>query len=373
MSQENPSADKPKLPKNHSLSINGIFLRLTVRLSQTEKLLLTKYLSVLLVSGLAIDDAIDVLLQGAKGSLKKILQTLQTSVRSGNTLASGLKQYPHIFSGVFTSLIAAGESSGLLQKNIERLSDQLQKEHDLRSKIIGALIYPSVVMMSAVTVSVIIVVFVLPNITSLFSSMDVPLPITTRALLFVANIFTNHGPLVAISAITFVVLAIIIRSMAFFHPITHWLVLHTPILGKIVKDTNLSRITRLLGTLLQSGMPISNALPITISIVKNYYYKRLFSRLLLTIGQGRTISVGLAHSEFLIPVIAFRLIKVGEETGTLGDMLVYLADFYAQEVDDATKNATTLFEPLMIIMIGLMVGVLAFSIITPIYAVIETI
>lgn len=351
----------------------GLWTRLSVRLSQTEKLLLTKYLSVLLLSGLPIDEAIDILAQQAKGPLKQILKTLHDAVRSGNTLTSGLEQYPHVFSNVFTSLVAAGESSGMLQKNLDHLAIQMQKEHELRKKITGALMYPSIVMMSAIVISVGIVVFVLPNITSLFASLNVPLPWTTTVLLWVAKLFSEHGFLLALGAIGSVIALLVIRSIRALHPITHWLVLHFPVVGSIVRNTNLARITRLLGTLLQSGMPISTALSVTISIIKNARYRKLFSNLLTMLGQGRTIAHGLSGADYLVPPIALRLIRVGEETGTLGDMLIYLSNFYEQEVDDATKNATTLLEPLMIIFIGVMVGVLAFSIISPIYSVVGSI
>ncbi len=358
-----PAAPKPP----------NLWIRISVRLSQTEKLLLTKYLSVLLLSGLPIDEALNILLQQAKGPLKIILETLHTSVRSGDTLTSGLQKYPHVFSNVFTSLVSAGESSGMLQKNLEHLADQMQKEHELRKKITGALMYPSIVMMSAVTISVGIVVFVLPNITSLFTSLNVPLPWTTKVLLWVAKLFEEHSFLLALGAIAFGIAMMVIRSIKKLHPITHWLVLHIPVVGSIVRNTNLARITRLLGTLLQSGMPISSALTVTISIIKNVRYRTLFTNLLVMLGQGRTIAQGLADADYLMPPIALRLIRVGEETGTLGDMLIYLSTFYEQEVDDATKNATTLLEPLMIIFIGLMVGVLAFSIISPIYSVVGSI
>lgn len=364
-----PSAIPKSLPRRKT----GLWTRLSVRLSQTEKLLLTKYLSVLLLSGLPIDEAIDILSQQAKGPLKQILKTLHDAVRSGNTLTSGLEQYPHVFSNVFTSLVAAGESSGMLQKNLDHLATQMQKEHELRKKITGALMYPSIVMMSAIVISVGIVVFVLPNITSLFASLNVPLPWTTEVLLWVAKLFSEHGFLLALGAIGSVIALLVIRSIRALHPITHWLALHFPVVGSIVRNTNLARITRLLGTLLQSGMPISTALSVTISIIKNARYRKLFSNLLTMLGQGRTIAHGLSGADYLVPPIALRLIRVGEETGTLGDMLIYLSNFYEQEVDDATKNATTLLEPIMIIFIGVMVGVLAFSIISPIYSVVGAI
>ena len=351
----------------------SLMTRLNVRLSHTEQLLLTKYLSVLLESGLPIDDALDILLEQAKAALKKILTTLRESVRTGNTLAAGLEHYPHIFSTVYVNLIRAGEASGTLQSNLEQLSMQMQKEHDLRSKIRGAMMYPSIVMMSAIVVVGGIVVFILPKITQLFDSLNVTLPWTTKVLIWVADLFDQHGLLIGLGLILFAIAVGLARHIPFIQPVTHGLLLRIPVVGGIARNANIARITRLLGTLLKTGMPINDALPITISVMKNYHYRKLFTDLERTIGEGNTIANALAKSKFLFPPIAQRLIRVGEETGTLGDMLVYLAGFYEQEVDDTTKNATTLLEPALIVMIGAMVGILAFSIVTPIYSVLGSI
>lgn len=351
----------------------SLLTRLNVRLSHTEQLLLTKYLSVLLRSGLPIDDALDILLEQAKGSLKKILTTLKRAVTSGQTLAQGMEAYPHIFSSIYVNLIRAGEASGTLQGNFEQLAMQMQKEHELRQKIQGAMMYPSIVLLSAIGVSTGIVVFILPNITKLFDSLNVPLPITTVALLWLSRLIGNHGLLILLGLVGAFVAFLFLRTLPFVKPFTHWVTLHFPVVGTIARNANLARVTRLLGTLLNSGMPISDALPVTISVIKNVHYQKLFANVQTTIGQGSSIADGLSGSRRLVPPIALRLIRVGEETGTLGDMFIYLAGFYEQEVDESTKNATTLLEPLLIVMIGLMVGTLAFSIITPIYKVIGSI
>ncbi|MFA5945310.1 MAG: type II secretion system F family protein [Patescibacteria group bacterium] len=351
----------------------SLYTKLSVQLSHTEQLLLTKYLAVLLNSGLPIDDAIDILSNQSKGSLKKILTSLRESVRAGKTLADGLEKFPHVFSSTFINLIRAGENSGTLQGNLQQLADQMQKEHDLRVKIRSAMMYPSIVFMSAITVCTGIVVFVLPNITALFKSLNVPLPWTTKFLLWIAYVTQHYGILIALGAVSAVIVFLLIRNLSFVKPVTHFLTLRIPILGKIVRNTNLARVTRLLGTLLNTGMPLNEALPITISVLKNHYYKKLFTKMQTTVSEGQTITVALTGNDYLIPPIALRLIRVGEETGTLGDMLLYLANFYEQEIDEATKNVATLIEPVMIVGIGLMVAILAFSIITPIYQVVGSI
>ncbi|MFA5946898.1 MAG: type II secretion system F family protein [Patescibacteria group bacterium] len=351
----------------------SLYTKLSVQLSLTEQLLLTKYLAVLLKSGLPIDDAIEILSNQSKGSLKTILTSLRESVRSGNTLADGLEKFPHVFSTTFINLIRAGENSGTLQGNLQQLADQMQKEHDLRVKIRSAMMYPSIVFMSAITICTGIVVFVLPNITALFKSLDVPLPWTTKVLLWIAFVVQHYGILIATVTIASIVIFMFIRNLSFVKPITHFLTLRAPVLGKIVRNTNLARIMRLLGTLLNTGMALDEALPVTVSVIKNHYYKRLFTKMETTVSEGNTITVALASNNYLVPPIALRLIRVGEETGTLGEMLIYLANFYEQEIDEATKNVTTLIEPIMIVGIGLMVALLAFSIISPIYQVVGSI
>ncbi len=351
----------------------GFLDRITVRLSHTEQLLFTKYLSVLLRSGLPIDDALDLLLQQAKGPLKKVLTNLKIVVTSGKTLADGLELYPQIFSSVYVNLIRAGEASGMLQENFEQLSVQMQKEHELRKKIQGAMMYPVIVLVAALGVSTGIVIFVLPNIIKLFASLNVELPITTKALLWVAVTVNLHGPLIGFVLVALLVLFILAGKLKPVKPIYHWILLHIPVVGTIDRNTNLARISRLLGTLLKTGMPITSALPVTISVLKNVYYRKLFLRVQDVMAKGGTIAAALQPSPRLVPPLAVRLIRVGEETGTLGDMLLYLATFYEQEVDESTKNAATLLEPLMIVMIGVMVGTLAYSIIIPIYKVIGSI
>ncbi len=357
------------------LQVKGasLWTKLSVRLSHTELLLLAKYLSVLLQSGLPLGDAIEILLEQSKKSLKVILTSLQSSIQSGHTFADGLEKYPHVFSSVFINLVRAGEKSGTLQKNLQQLAEQLQKEHDLQAKIRGAMMYPSIVAMSAITVCTGIVVFVLPNITALFKSLDVPLPITTKILLVVADVATHYGHFILLGTIAAVVFFLLVKNTRFVKPIVHFIELRSPVIGRIVRDTNLARITLLFGTLLNTGMPFDDTLPVTISVIKNYQYKKLFEEMEKSVKEGNTITAALQHHDYLVPPIALRLIRVGEETGSLGDMLLYLSTFYEKEVDDATKNVTTLIEPIMIVGIGLMVGVLAFSIITPIYKVVGSI
>lgn len=343
------------------------------KLSHIELLLFTKYLTVLLKSGLPIDDSLDILLQQSKGPLQKILTTLKAFVRTGKTFSEGLQEFPHTFTPVFINLIRAGESSGTLQGNLDQLSIQLQKEHDLKQKIRGAMMYPMVILTIGVSITVGIVVFVLPNIIGIFDSLHVELPLSTKIVLWISRTTNAHGLAILFALVGVSAVLTFLSRLKPVKPFTHWLILHSPILGLIARQTNLARVMRLMGTLLQSGLSISEVLEISGGTLRNVYYHNLFKKIQDGVGRGMTITNMLESDAFLVPPIALRLIRVGEETGTLGEMFMYLADFYDQEVDDLTRNLSSLLEPILIIFIGVMVGGLALSILTPIYKVVSSV
>ena len=170
-----------------------------------------------------------------------------------------------------------------------------------------------------------------------------------------------------------ILLVLVIPRIRFLKPALHWLLLRLPIFGRTSKNTNLARMTRLMGTLLASGVTINEALVITKQTVRNHHYRKLFDRALDEVSQGQMLTEVLGHESKLVPPMALRLIRVGEETGTLPDMLTYLADFYEEEVDSTIQDISTLIEPFLILTIGLLVGILAFSIISPIYQIVGSV
>ncbi len=367
------SGKKTNNDKNGALPKHGMLEKFTVRLSHSDKLLFAKYLAVLLRAGLAIDDALDILIQQSKGPLKTILTNLKTHIRNGDALADGFADYPHVFTPVFINLIRAGERSGTLQDNLEHLVLQMEKDRNLQQKIRGALAYPIIVLVGALMLSVGIVVFILPNILNVFTTLKVDLPLTTKMLIWLADLLVNHGGLVALAIFGLLTLWLVARRLPVFQPFLHGFLMHFPVIGSVVRHTNLARICRLMGTMLKSGMPINECIPVTVSVLKNVHYKWLFNSILAEVSRGRTISSVLEVYPKRFPPMALRMIRVGEETGTLPDMLIYLAVFYEQEVDDATRNLSTMLEPVLLIVIGLMVGVLALSIVTPIYQILGTV
>lgn len=351
-------------------ALKAIWLRLNVQLSRKDKLIFAKYLSVLLGAGLAIDESVDVLNKQAKGSLKRILDHLSMTVKHGETLAVGLSAFPHVFSPLFINLVASGESSGNLQGNLLNVVGQMEKEYELNSKIRGALMYPIIIVIVAFLIAGGIFVFVLPNVIDMFKSLDVELPLATKILIAVATFISAHGILTVAGIIGFLLLIGAVRKISFFDPALHGMILLVPIIGGIAKKVNLARFTRSLGTMVQSGIPIDEAVIITQSVLDNVYYKHVFDKLTEAIKLGNDLSSVLEMHPRLIPSMATHVIYVGEQAGSLGDMLIYLAKFYEQEVSDVTDNLSQLLEPFLLIFIGVMVGGLALAVMTPIYEVI---
>jgi len=346
------------------------FLNIDVSLggvSLVEKAVFAKHLAVMLNAGLVLVDAFEIAVDSANGKFKKVLKKVYTSLEAGNTLADSLSKYPKVFSGLFIDVTRAGEIAGTLPENLENIAGQLDKEHKLVSKVKGAMAYPSVILVAAFFLALGMSYYILPQITPLFTGLKVELPVTTRMVMWFSKVMQNHGGKVILGTIVGISSLVWLAKQPFTHPFTHWVLLKMPIAKRIVVNNNLARFCLTLGTLLRSGIPIDESLQITNRTVSNYYYRRLLLKVAKNIERGSTVSSNLKRREDLFPKLVTSMIHVGEESGKLDETLLYLADFYELEVDNATKTLTTALEPVLLVVIGVVVGVLALSIITPIY------
>lgn len=337
------------------------------KINLTHIVLFAKNLSVMLKSGLTITEALDIIQDSTQGKFKKIVQDILKSIKSGHSFSQALALYPKVFSGLFVNTVYAGESSGTLVENLENTAWQLKKEKDLISKIRGAMLYPIIVLTAAFILGLSMAFIVLPKITPLFEGLKMDLPITTRALIWFSNFIQDNGLAVFLSLVVFLIFLFWLLRQKFIKPITHWLLFKTPIVRKIIRNSNLSRICRTLGTLLKSGLNIDQAMEITKNTVGNFYYRRALENVCRRIGKGTKLAENFMQFEELFPVMTTRMIMVGETSGKLDESLIYLSEYYEAEVDNDTKSLSTAIEPLLLIIIGLVVGFLALSIITPIY------
>lgn len=335
--------------------------------SDTDILLFTKHLGITIKSGLTVIEGLEILVEQSKGKLEKVLKSLIKTVRSGGTLEMGLKQFPQYFSSIFINMVKTGEASGTLEESLKILSAHLNKSSKLKKKIRSAMIYPIMVFVAVFGLGMSVAIFVLPKILPLFKSLDVELPLTTRGLIFIAEIFEQHGLKIVIAIIGSIMAFIWAVRRESLKPLIHRLILKIPVIKNIVADINLERFTRTFGTLLDSGLTIDKSLMITSEATDNRVYKKAIRALIPDIESGANLSTAISKHPKLFPMITYRMIGVGESTGNLDNTLKYLAEYYEDSVDESTKNLATIIEPVMLIVIGIIVGTVAIAILGPIY------
>jgi len=336
--------------------------------SNLERVNFTKHLSLTLKAGLAINDALRILKdQTASFQMKRVIGHLIKTVEDGRPLSIGLAKYPKIFSEFYINIVKAGEKSGTLEENLEHLAVQMTKDFELRRRVKSALMYPAVVLSATVILGVSLSLLVFPKLARLFKTFKVELPLLTRMLLAVTDFLEHWAVYTGLAIVVlFFVLRFILRTKP-IRPYWHKFILDLPLFGRIARNLNLARFSRSLGSLLKSGMPIVDSLEITANTLNNFSYKINLKKAKEEIEKGEKLSKALSPYASIFPPMVYQMIAVGEKTGRLEEVLFYLAEFYESEVDTATKNLSTILEPVLLIVIGIVVGGVALAVITPLY------
>jgi len=333
-----------------------------------EKLMFTKHFSIMLKSGVDIIEALKALKEQASSpKLKKILEETASLVSTGQKLSDSLARYPKVFSDLYVNTIRAGEEGGTLDVNLEYLAEQMNKDYDLKRKVKTAMAYPTIVLVATIIIALSLAIFVLPKITKLFKAFTVPLPLTTRILLWLADFLEKYGVLVIIGLVFLVLLVRWFFRLKSVKPYFDRTFLELPIIGKIIQNINLARFSRTLGSLLKSGLPITSALKVTANTLDNASYQKNLIEIEKEIQKGATLASLLETRKNLFPITVSQTVATGEARGRLEGTLFYLAEFYEAETDNTIKNLATLIEPVLLIFIGLVVGGVALAIISPIY------
>lgn len=342
-------------------------IELSFWVSRKDIAFFTKNFSVMLGAGLTVVEALSIAEEQSRGKLKRMLRSMIQFVEQGNGLAEAVAQHHRQFPGIYSDVIRTGELSGTLSRNLNQLAARLADDIELRRKVRGAMIYPMVIMVGLVALGTVLSVFVFPRFIKLFKSLDVPLPTMTKIVLGVAQWMNQYwGWLLLGLAVALVAIRLLSR-IPLFERLWHRVLLHLPIVGPIIQAVNLARFTGTLGSLLKSGVPITEALHSVTHSCTNLLYQRSISQAVQSIEHGDTLSSVVHRYPNLYPPLVTRMIGVGERTGQLADLLLYLGNYYNGEVDSSTKQLGILIEPLLLIAIGLVVIVVGLSVITPIY------
>lgn len=335
-------------------------------LSTEDKMILTTNLSTMIKAGIPITEALNIIIdQTPKKKNKKMFKNILEMIHAGETLAKSMKAYNFVFSELYTNMVASGEESGNLTNVLDYLGLQLEKENELKKKIISAFMYPMVIIGMTILLALGIMIFIMPKIIKVFESFDIDLPLPTRIVIGISN-FMVQKPLILILWITaFIIIMKILFSLKFMKPGINRLIFHIPICGKIIKYANLARISRLLNSLLQAGVPITKTLEIIGKTINNQIYKNAILEAAAKVEQGGKL--GESFNEKLFPLLWTKMILIGEKSGSLELATSRLSDLYEKNVDNMTKNLSVMIEPILLLLMGGMVGGLALAIIMPIY------
>lgn len=335
-----------------------------------DRIMFAKHLAVMIRSGMSIDSAFEVLADNPAPVVASRMKGILAEIRRGHSLADALKKYPKDFDNLFINMVSVGESSGTLAKNLDLLATQQHKTYDLRNKIKAASIYPSVIIVGVVFLIGIVSKFVLPRLTGFFTSLGTDLPVSTKIMIVVASFFVKNWSLVIGLAVVLVV-AIMIMSRYYVTRLwLHYTLLKLPLIGKINSHVNLALFCRTTASLLTSGIPIDQALNIVSNTMTNAVYREQIIIVYHSVLKGNSLADAMANKKYF-PTMLHRMTKVGENSGNLSEVLNYLADFYEEDVDNATKNFSNVLEPALLVAIGLTVGFAAISIIQPIFKLIS--
>jgi len=347
------------------------FFSLTPRLSLKEQTLFVKRLSFLLGAGVPLLASLEIVREQTRSRKHlAILSQLCRDVAAGQSLSKSMSTLPRAFGPFTLHIISVGESSGTLGENLLYLAEELRKRQILRRKIIGAAVYPLIITLATLGITGFLMLYLFPKIMPIFNSLHVELPFTTRLVMGV-SIFLKEWGVVFFGALILLIILLVVlhKRHKKFRTVFDAALVRVPVVGRAVRHYNLAMGARTLGLLLKSGITLSDALPITAHTTLHTGYKQHYLLMADAVYRGEKISVHLHKHKVFFPEVFGSLTAVGEKSGTLSESLTYLSELYESEVDDFTKNLATIVEPALMITMGLIVGLIAISIITPIYGI----
>lgn len=340
------------------------------RVKGDELVMTTRNLGSMLTAGLTISRALSVIeRQTTNPRLKGVTKAIVAKINKGGQFYEGLKEFPEVFNDLYVAMVKAGEESGNLAEALQTLAIQMERSTNLQKKIKGAMIYPSIVLIVMVVIGILMMIYVMPQITGVFEGMGNDLPAATQFLIGTSNFLVNYtffaiGGMIAVIAGFIYFLKTKIGKI-----ITSWLIPRLPVIGPMAKETNAARTARTLSSLLNSGVDVIQSIEITAEVVQNVFYRKILKEARDRVEKGTALSEVFIERKDLYPILVGEMILVGEETGQIAGMLGELATFYETEVERKTKDLSTIVEPLLMVVIGGGVGFFALALIAPIYSI----
>jgi len=342
-----------------------------VTLSYKDKITLLSNFSTMLTAGISILETVDSLLEDSKGNQRKLLQVLREDLTQGKHMYVSFSKFPGIFDKVTVNIIKASEESGSLDVTLKDIKTHIQKEMEFIDKIRSAMMYPILIGIVFVLVLLGILIFVIPRMASVFIRMRLELPLPTKVLIFMSNFITQNSIALIIGFIVFVILTIFIYKKNRF--IIFSVIFSVPGISELIKQMDITRFTRSMSLLLSSGLTITQALELSEDVVLRRDIAHLVKHAKNELIAGKRLSEGLRSKKNLFPGMVIKLVEAGEKTGSLDKSLQDISEYMDYQVSRTLETLTTLIEPIMLILIGVVVGGMMLSIIAPIYGLITQI
>ena len=342
--------------------------------SLREKLMFTRNLKVMVGAGITLPKALEILtLQAKNKQLRKALEDMRQKVFQGFMLSQTMAAHPTVFSELFSNMVKVGEESGTLDNVLSQLALQVEKQYELKSRIQGALMYPAVILLAMIGIGILMIVMVVPKLALTFKDLHVPLPITTRFVIGLGEFLTQRW---------YFAIALLIAGIVGFwrfgktargKALKDFLFFRLPVISGIILKSNAATTIRTLSSLIASGVPIVRSLEITSRVLGSLQFREALASCALEVVKGVKLSQALKAYTNLYPLLVVQMVEVGEETGKSAEVLSKLADFYEEEVGNATKSVAAIIEPLLMLFVGGVVGFFAVSMIQPMYSILQSI
>lgn len=337
--------------------------------SLTEKLMFTRNLQVMIASGLSLPKALEILAEQTKSNkFRKAISEIKEKVVRGSNFSDCLTGHPDIFSELFQNMIKVGEEAGNLDEVLKVLSQQMEREHELKSKIRGALMYPAVIIFAMIGIGVLMLIMVVPKLAETFQELEIELPLTTRMVIWLGSFLAEKWYLVILLFLIFFFLFWMSSKSKTGKKAIDTVFLRIPVISVLIKKTNAAQTVRTLSSLIAAGVPIVRSLEIVSGVLGNFYYKQALAIAAQKVKKGGKLSEAMGGYRDIYPLVVLQMIKVGEETGETSKILGKLAEFFEEEVGNATKNLASIIEPVLMLIIGGAVGFFAISMVQPMYS-----
>jgi len=349
-----------------SATVNNITQRFQ-KIGLTDIVNFTRQLSTMMVAGLSLPEALTILrAQTTNKIFAGMLNDVEHQIVGGGSLGDALAKYPDVFAVSYIALIRAGESSGTLDRVLTRLADILENQREFRSKVSGAMIYPAIIMVGMVGVVFVMMTVVVPKLTDLYKDFDIELPASTRILMSTSQFFVHYWWLMIIVMVGLAEGFRRWRKTPTGELLFDTLILKIPLFGTLQKKILLVEFTRTLGMLIASGIHILEGLKILKNSLNNVLFRNAITEISKKIEKGFPLGDTFAQYDIFPPIVS-QMMKVGEETGRLDDTLLKLSTYFESESDHLVKGLTTAIEPIIMVVLGVGVGFIVISVITPIY------